>query len=539
MLLMRVLDHLIKRAALPTMTRLLLERSLDAEHMNTLFKQVATEQYTRLLLFSDIVALMCMVVTRMHRSVKAAYDTYKEVLPSISFVALYDKLKHVEPATMTALIHENAIRLGEVISELKAEIPPLIPEFRTRIVDGNALAATDHRLKELRQIGSAPLPGKSLVVFDYERDITMETIPCEDGHAQERSLFGKLLNLVRKGEVWIADRNFCTKKFLEGIVERGAHFIIRQHAGIRICFLSKLTLVGTCDNGKVFEQKVRIGADPKGIIVRRIVIKLRSKNRDGDLLIGILTSLPPEIITALSVAEAYRKRWRLETMFRELTLALRCEVKGLGAPRAALFVFTIALLAANILATIRAAIRAAHGNEAAEKVSSYGLVNDLESTFRITEFVAQTDNDLPGRSHADSYAVDTLVLANECISEIASPAPQPLADEKARASCQDHRQHDASSIALIDENQSPLKNTSDDQLFGMDWRHFALLPLMEFVALILRCARNLKLHRYPKAPTRSRKLQAPKPKRVRSKYKPHVSTDRLLNPARYALAAPS
>lgn len=539
MLLMRVLDHLIKRAALPTMARLLLERSLDAEHMNTLFKQVATEQYTRLLLFSDIVALMCMVVTRMHRSVKAAYDTYKEVLPSISFVALYDKLKHVEPATMTALIHENAIRLGEVISELKAEIPPLIPEFRTRIVDGNALAATDHRLKELRQIGSAPLPGKSLVVFDYERDITMETIPCEDGHAQERSLFGKLLNLVRKGEVWIADRNFCTKKFLEGIVERGAHFIIRQHAGIRICFLSKLTLVGTCDNGKVFEQKVRIGADPKGIIVRRIVIKLRAKNRDGDLLIGILTSLPPEIITALSVAEAYRKRWRLETMFRELTLALRCEVKGLGAPRAALFVFTIALLAANILATIRAAIRAAHGREAAENVSSYGLVNDLESTFRITEFVAQTENDLPGRSHADSYAVNTLVLANEYISEIASLAPHPLTDENARASRQDHKQHDTSSIALIDENQSPLKNTSDDQLFGMNWRHFALLPLIEFVALILRCARNLKLHRYPKAPTRSRKVQAPKPKRVRSKYKPHVSTDRILNPARYVIAATS
>jgi hypothetical protein len=297
-----------------------------------------------------------------------------------------------------------------------------------------------------------------------------------------------------------------------------------------------LTLIGTCDNGKVFEQKVRIGADPKGIIVRRVVIKLRSKNRDGDLVIGILTSLPSEIITALSVAEVYRKRWRLETMFRELTLALRCEVKGLGAPRAALFVFTIALLAANILATIRAAIRAAHGGEAAEKVSSYGLVNDLESTFRITEFFAQTDNDLPGRSHADSHTADMPVVANESISEIASPATQPFTEENVGASCQDHKQHDASRIL---ENKSALKTISDDQLFGMDWRKLALLPLIEFIALILRCAKNLKLHRYPKAPTRSRKLQPLKSKRVRSKYEPHVSTDRLLNPARYALAAPS
>ncbi len=58
-------------------------------------------------------------------------------------------------------------------------------------------------------------------------------------------------------------------------------------------------------------------------------------------------------------------------MFRDLTLALRCEVKELANPRAALFVFTVALLAANILATIRAAIRASHGTEVAEKVGTY------------------------------------------------------------------------------------------------------------------------------------------------------------------------
>jgi hypothetical protein len=502
MLFSHVLEHLIKRAPLAAMTRMLLERSLDAEHINALFAKSSKKQYTRIFLFSDIVALMCMVVTRMHRSPKAAYDAYKEVLPKVSFTAFYNKLKRVDLSVMSALIHENALRLGAIIDELKAHLPPLIPGFQVRIVDGNAIAATDRRLKELREIESAPLPGKSLVVFDYERDITRETIPCEDGHAQERSLFGKLLTLVGPNEVWIADRNFCTKAFLEGIVARGAHFLIRQHANIRLVTLSKLVRAGTCENGSdVFEQKVRLGTDPKGLVLRRIVVRLKSKTRDGDSSVAVLTSLPPDKISAVQVAETYRKRWRVETMFRDLTLALRCEVKELANPRAALFVFTVALLAANILATIRAAIRAAHGTEVAENVSTYGLVNELEGTFRSTELFSQSDEELPGSNRATHDDGPTIV----------SDA-QP--------------EHDTQSPNTIAINTSLPANAQNPK-FGIDWKIYAALPIDAFVSLLLRCAKGLKLQRYPKAKPRKR---SPQSKRKTNKKKPHVSTHRILNP---------
>lgn len=498
MLFSHVLEHLIKRAPLATMTRMLLERSLDAEHINALFAKASKKQYTRFFLFSDILALMCMVVTRMHRSPKAAYDTYKEVLPKVSFVAFYNKLKRIDLSTMSALIHDNALRLGEIIDELKVSLPPLIPGFQTRIVDGNAIAATDRRLKELRGVESAPLPGKSLVVFDYERDITRETIPCEDGHAQERSLFGKLLTLVGTDEVWIADRNFCTKAFLEGIVARGAHFLIRQHAKIRLVTLSKLVRAGTCENGEVFEQKVRLGTDPKGLVLRRIVVHLKSETRDGDSSVAILTSLPLEKISAMQVAETYRKRWRVETMFRDLTLALRCEVKELANPRAALFVFTVALLAANILATIRAAIRASHGTEIAETVSTYGLVNDLEGTFRATELFSQYDAELPGSNRATS--------------------DDRVSDAQGKS--------DTNNTSTIEEAM-PLPAIIENPKFGIAWNVFAALPIAEFVLLLLRCAKNLKLQRYPKAKPRKR---SPQSKRTTNKKKPHVSTHRILNP---------
>ncbi len=115
------------------------------------------------------------------------------------------------------------------IRHLKANLPDWKTCYRVKILDGNAIAATEHRLLELRQIGSAPLPGKSLVVLDPSLMLAVDVFPCEDGHAQERSLLVDVLPSVEAKDVWIADRNFCTIKFLFGIVAQEANFVIRQH----------------------------------------------------------------------------------------------------------------------------------------------------------------------------------------------------------------------------------------------------------------------------------------------------------------------
>ena len=50
---------------------------------------------------------------------------------------------------------------------------------------------------------------------------------CEDAHAQERSLLPEMPETVKANDVWIADRNFCTRTTLLGIDQRQAYFIIR------------------------------------------------------------------------------------------------------------------------------------------------------------------------------------------------------------------------------------------------------------------------------------------------------------------------
>ena len=64
-------------------------------------------------------------------------------------------------------------------------------------------------------------------------------------------------------------------------------------------------------------------------------------------------------------------------MFFEVTTTLTCEVKTLCYPKAALFVFCLALMAANAVAVIKAALRAAHGEAAADDLSGYYLALEV------------------------------------------------------------------------------------------------------------------------------------------------------------------
>ena len=83
--------------------------------------------------------------------------------------------------------------------------------------------------------------------------------------------------------------------------------------------------------------------------VRRVKVLLQQATRDGDWEIFILTNLPSEVASALLIAQLYRQRWKLETLFQVLTETLCCEINTLGYPRAALFAFYIALLTYSCL----------------------------------------------------------------------------------------------------------------------------------------------------------------------------------------------
>lgn len=53
-------------------------------------------------------------------------------------------------------------------------------------------------------------------------------------------------------------------------------------------------------------------------------------------------------------------------MFQELEAHLQSEINTLGYPQAALFGFCVALIAYNVMAVVKAALRQVHGEEKSE-----------------------------------------------------------------------------------------------------------------------------------------------------------------------------
>ena len=378
----KVFARFVEKSPLSVMVRGTLERVLGADQLDAWFARTAQKQYTRTLLFSTVYDVLSQVVFRMKPSVRAAYRE-REGEGAVSLISVYNKLNGLETHTSAELVRYSASVLTPLIEQLDGARAPWLRGYRVKIIDGNCLEARERRLQALREVQAGALPGKSLVVYEPTQGLVREVLLCEDGHAQERSLFGEVLQTVHAGDLWIADRNFCTREFLCSIDTRGAFFIIRQHEGLPYELVSFLHSPGRVETGHVAEQRVRVwDAQGDAHVLRRIRVKLDQATRDGSKLLSILTHVPRQKASAKRVARLYRKRWTLETAFQHLEAYFHSEINTLGYPKAALFGFCLALVAYNMLAVVMAALRSVHGAETIDQDLSLSYVaNDIAQTY--------------------------------------------------------------------------------------------------------------------------------------------------------------
>jgi hypothetical protein len=383
MLLETIFAPFVKERPICVMARAVLERLLDAPRLDALFARTAQQQYTRELLFSSLVQLMSEVVLGVHPTVHAAYQANKETI-GVSTTALYNKLDRVEPGVAAALVRDSAELAEPVVKALQASHPRWLSGYQIKVLDGNHLSSTEHRLKALRGTWAAPLPGQALVVLDQQRMLITDVFLSEDGHAQERSLIAQVLQHVGEDQLWIEDRNFCTLGLMFGMARRGAAFVVRQHGQLQGELLGRPTRKGVSRSGPVYEQPMLVRDPNSGepLRVRRITIRLKELTRDGDSELHILSNVPIQRGSAVQLARLYGKRWSIETAFFEITTTLACEINTLGYPKAALFAFCLALLAYNAVSLIKAALRSVHGRQKVnEEVSSYYLSLEIGRTY--------------------------------------------------------------------------------------------------------------------------------------------------------------
>lgn len=98
------------------------------------------------------------VATRTHPSVQASYWEARERL-GVSAEAVYGQLRCFEPQITAALVRETATDMSEVIAALPRGRRKVLPGRDVFYLDGNHLAATEHRLGGLRTTREGPLSG--------------------------------------------------------------------------------------------------------------------------------------------------------------------------------------------------------------------------------------------------------------------------------------------------------------------------------------------------------------------------------------------
>lgn len=378
-----VMDRFVNESGISVMFRGTLEHSFTPQVLDDMFATTAERQHCGELLFSSVVNLLGLVAVGIRDSVNEAYLAKKEQF-TVSVQSVYNKLKGIETQVSRQMVRQTAARMAAVVKALDRRREPLLRGYQVKILDGNHLPATEHRLEELRYLRSGPLPGLALVVLEPDRMLMTDVFPCEDAYAQERSLLPEVLASVAAGDLWLGDRNICTTRFAFGVAKKQARFILRQHATtLHYELLGKRQKIGTCSSGVLYEQKMRL-TDEEGrhLTVRRITVKLKKATRDGETEIHLLTNLRKKDANARHVANLYLKRWTIENAFQELAQALRSEINTLGYPKAALFSFCVAVLAYNAVSVVKSGLESVHGEQAKrENLSGYYLAGELAAAY--------------------------------------------------------------------------------------------------------------------------------------------------------------
>jgi hypothetical protein len=108
-MLASIFDAFVEQSPVSVMMRGIMEHAFRAERLDALFETHAKVQYTRELLFSEVVNLLSLVVCGIHPSVNAAYKARAKEM-NVKRAAFYHSMfKFLEVAQRSDTISTNEL----------------------------------------------------------------------------------------------------------------------------------------------------------------------------------------------------------------------------------------------------------------------------------------------------------------------------------------------------------------------------------------------------------------------------------------------
>jgi hypothetical protein len=198
----------------------------------------------------------------------------------------------------------------------------------------------------------------------------------------ELSLLSPILGSLRQGDLLIADRHFAGAPLYVRYQRMGIEFLTRAHQCLKISRVKRLIrnsaddFIGRLTINKIYRRK-----DPSlpiHIDVRfmKAAVRIRGRRQVVWFVTSLLDShrYPAEQVMAL-----YARRWRIETLFREVKITLSADVLRSQTPEGIRKEVVARLTALNVVRTVMLEAAATAGVEDPLRISFVHAVRAILS----------------------------------------------------------------------------------------------------------------------------------------------------------------
>jgi len=206
---------------------------------------------------------------------------------------------------------------------------------RVLIADGTTVSAPD-RPELFEEFGRGrgrcgryKYPLIRVVVLGLANTMTLAACRIGGYKVGEWSLLKQMLDMLKAGDLLIADRAFAGAHHYAAYMQRGVEFVTRVNGALKVCNLGVLWKLG--DGGFVTRLMINKkhrredGQLPAWVRVRLVPARLLVRGKWTNTWIA--TSLLDELAyPAAEILELYARRWRVEVMLREVKVKMGADV---------------------------------------------------------------------------------------------------------------------------------------------------------------------------------------------------------------------
>ena len=375
--------EIIKRLPLADAVVHLLGFVCNEEFLEDFYEEHRGQCYEDTLSFTRLVEILTDALLVHHGSARQALlDAQKKGTLLVCKEAFYGKLRRLPLDLSAAFMAESSRRLIELLPASTLEqnnpLPASLRGFQVRIIDGKKTKHIAKRLKLTRGQAGQLFGSKLLAGYDPVTRLIQSLAAHVDGEANDAPLVPDLLVQLRadqEGMLLVADAQFCDLVQISQYLVEHDHFALRYHPKLHfhVDAVNAPREFVDAKGRPLIEEYGWLGSpkDTRRCYVRRITWK-RTDHKDMSVVTDLTNRSPEpkpteaaakgiaaEPIPAADVIDLYLIRWKIETVFQDVTTVFGLRKLIGSTPEATAFQAAFCMMLYNAILVVKNYIAAA------------------------------------------------------------------------------------------------------------------------------------------------------------------------------------